>query len=86
VPPVAAILFEYAEPFMPEGKLAVVITRACAITSVRVTVLACAGLDESTTLKVKLVLPLAVGVPEMVPLLVARLRPAGRVPLVMDQV
>ena len=85
MPPVAAIAFEYAEPFMPEGKLAVVITRACAMTSVRVMDLACAGLDESTTLKVKLVLPLAVGVPEMVPVLVARLRPAGRVPLVTDQ-
>jgi hypothetical protein len=86
VPPVAAIVLEYAEPFMPEGKPVVVITRACAMTSLRVMDLACGGLDESTTLKVKLALPLAVGVPEMVPVLAARLRPAGRVPLVMDQV
>ena len=46
----------------------------------------CMGLDESATLKVRLAVPAAVGVPEMVPLAAARLRPAGSVPLVMDQV
>ena len=86
MPPVAAIAFEYAEPFVPEGKLVVVITTACATTRVRVMDLACTGLDESATLKVKLLVPLAVGVPEMVPVLAPRLRPAGRVPLVTDQV
>jgi hypothetical protein len=50
-----------------------------------VTDFVCTGLDESATLKVKLVLPLAVGVPEMVPVAGARLRPAGSEPLVMDQ-
>ena len=56
------------------------------ITSESVTDLVSAGLDESVTLKVKLVLPLTVGVPEIVPLAGARLRPAGSVPLVIDQV
>ena len=36
-------------------------------------------------MNVKLAVPMAVGVPEMVPVL-ANARPAGRVPLVMDQV
>jgi hypothetical protein len=57
-----------------------------ATTSERVIDLACAGLDESATLKVKLAVPLAVGVPEMIPVAGARLSPAGRAPLVMDQV
>jgi hypothetical protein len=46
----------------------------------------CMGLDESVTLKVRLAVPTAVGVPEMVPVAAARLRPAGSVPLVRDQV
>ena len=72
---------------MPEGKLDVVITSAgAAIASERVTDLLCAGLDTSTTLKVRLDVPLPVGVPEIVPLLAAKERPAGRAPLVMDQV
>jgi hypothetical protein len=57
---------------------------AVAMTSERVIDFVCAVLDESTTLKVKLALPLAVGVPEIVPVLLATLRPAGRVPLVID--
>ena len=44
------------------------------------------GLDESATLKVRLEVPLAVGVPEMTPVAGARLSPAGRLPDVMDQV
>jgi hypothetical protein len=72
---------------VPEGKLEVVIARAgAATTSERVTDLFCAGLDTSTTLKVRLEVPLAVGVPEIRPVLAAKARPAGRVPLVMDQV
>ena len=43
-----------------------------------------AGLPLSVTVAVKLKVPEAVGVPEMTPLL-ARLRPPGRLPLVMVQ-
>jgi hypothetical protein len=56
------------------------------IASDRVTDLVCIGLDESATLKVRPAVPTVVGVPEMVPVAGARLRPAGSVPLVMDQV
>jgi hypothetical protein len=63
-------------PLTPEGKDDVVIARATgATTSVRVTDVVCAGLDESVTLKVKLVELLVVGCPEMIPVDAARPRP-----------
>ena len=45
----------------------------------------CAGLPASVTVAVKLVVPLAVGVPEIAPP-GERTSPAGRLPAVMDQV
>ena len=72
---------------MPPGSDDVVIVRVTgATTSDRVTVLVCTGLDESATEKVKLLVPLAVGFPEITPVDAARLSPAGRVPEVRDQV
>lgn len=72
---------------MPEGSDDVVIERAVgATTSDRVTALLCAGLDESTTLKVKLVVLLAVGFPEIIPVDAASPSPDGRVPEVRDHV
>jgi hypothetical protein len=60
----------------------VVIARGTgATTSERVTDLFCAGLDESVAAKVKLVVLVAVGVPERMPVVVEKLRPAGSVPL-----
>ena len=44
------------------------------------------GLDESITAAVKGKLPLVVGVPEINPVLAARLSPIGRLPLAIDQV
>jgi len=71
---------------VPDGKLVVLIVScAVVIASDRVTDLVCTGLDESATLKVRLVVPTAVGVPEIVPDDAAKLSPAGSVPLVMDQ-
>jgi hypothetical protein len=49
-----------------------------ATTSERETDFVCAGLDESMTVKVGLVVLLAVGVPERIPVAGARLRPLGR--------
>jgi hypothetical protein len=88
VPPVAVMAPEYPLLTVPEGSVALIVNAEGvpdAITSESVTDFVCTGLDESATLKVKLVLPLAVGVPEMVPVVGARLRPAGSEPLVMDQ-
>jgi hypothetical protein len=87
VPPVAAIGAEYGTPFVPEVKL-VVVMMSCGIViaSDRVTDLVCTGLDESATLNVRLAVPAVVGVPEIMPVAGARLRPAGSVPFVMDQV
>jgi hypothetical protein len=45
-----------------------------------------AGLPLSVTLAVKLEVPPAVGVPEITPVVAARVRPAGRLPDVIDQV
>jgi hypothetical protein len=89
VPPVAARPVEYAEPWVPEGRLDVVIARAvaAAVTAIeRLTDLVCAGFPASVTVAVKLEVPLAVGVPEISPEDEARLSPAGRLPDVIDQV
>ena len=47
--------------------------------------LVCTGLEESVTVAVTFTVAAAVGVPEMMPVLVARVRPDGRLPEVMDQ-
>jgi hypothetical protein len=44
------------------------------------------GVSESVAVTVKLVGPVAVGVPEMTPVLAFRVRPAGRLPTVTAQV
>jgi hypothetical protein len=46
----------------------------------------CAGLPLSVTVAVKLDVPVAVGVPEITPVVAARVNPAGRAPEVMLQV
>jgi hypothetical protein len=51
-----------------------------------VTDFVCTGLPESATVAVKLDVPLAVGVPETIPVVADRVRPAGRLPEVTDQV
>lgn len=52
----------------------------------KVTVAVCAVLAESLTITVTLKLPLAVGVPETMPVVAPRESPAGRLPPVIDQV
>jgi hypothetical protein len=44
------------------------------------------GLAESVSWSVKLLVPMAVGVPEITPVLEFRVSPAGSEPLMMDQV
>jgi len=46
----------------------------------------CVELSESLTSTVKLAVPLAVVVPEMTPVPVARFKPDGRLPEVIDHV
>ena len=46
----------------------------------------CAGLLLSVTLAVKLKTPLTVGVPEIPPVVGAKVSPFGRLPAVIDQV
>jgi hypothetical protein len=89
VPPLAVSGFEYAVPAAPEGSDddVVIASTGGATTSDRVTDLAvCCGLDESVTEKVKLLVPIAVGVPEITPVDAAKLSPAGRVPEASVQV
>lgn len=47
--------------------------------------LVCAGFSASVTVAVKLAVPLAVGVPEMIPVAGTRVSPAGRLPVVIAQ-
>ena len=48
-------------------------------------VLVSAGLPESVTFTVKLLVPVAVGVPEIKPVVEVSVKPAGRLPVVIDQ-
>jgi hypothetical protein len=87
VPPFACSTVEYCELTVPEGRLEVVIARPVGETTIdNVTDFVCAGLSESATDAVKLAVPLAVGVPEIRPVDVFRLRPAGRLPETKDHV
>ena len=76
--------------FVPAGTLEEVIASpggaGAAMTIERETDLVCAGLPASVTVTVKLAVPVAVGVPEIRPVDVDMLSPAGRLPLAMDQV
>ena len=56
------------------------------ITMLRLAVaLRAVGVSESVTLTVKLEVPVTVGVPEIRPVLVLRLRPDGKLPTLIDQ-
>jgi hypothetical protein len=68
---------EYAVFTVPAESEAEMVN-AGATTIERASDLVCAGMDESVTVKVGLVGPLAVGVPEMTPVLESRLRPVRR--------
>jgi hypothetical protein len=52
----------------------------------RATDLVCAGLLASVTVAVKAEVPVAVGVPEIKPLFADKVSPAGRLPVVTNQV
>lgn len=66
---------------VPEGRADVEIASVTGVMTMESwTDLVCAGFSASATLAVKLKVPLAVGDPEMIPVLAARLRPAGRLP------
>jgi hypothetical protein len=81
VPPVADIWLEYAMLAVPETSEAEIVNAGGATTSERLlTDLVCAGLDESVTVKDRLVVPLAVGVPEIKPVDEFRLSQEGRLP------
>ena len=62
----------------------VIVNRFGAITMVIADDLVCTGLPLSLTATVKFDVPLAVGVPEMTPVVAVRVNPAGRPPDVID--
>ena len=72
---------------VPEDRVDVVIASGeGAMTSDKVADLVWAGFAESATATVKLAVPMAVGVPEIRPVDVLKLRPAGRLPEMKDHV
>jgi hypothetical protein len=86
LPPAAVIGAEYATPSVPVGNVPVVIVSGAeAMTNEIVADLVCTGLEESVTVAVTFTVMAAVGVPEIVPVPVASVSPAGRFPDVMDQ-
>jgi hypothetical protein len=88
VPPVADRGLEYAVLAVPAGSDAEIVKAegaGAAMTIERATDLVWAGLPPSATVTVKFVVPVAVGVPEIKPVVREMLSPAGRLPTVMDQ-
>jgi hypothetical protein len=73
-------------PFVAPGKLDVemVSGAGAAITIESLSVVVSAGLPESVTFTVKLLVPVALGVPEIRPVAEVSVKPAGRLPVVMD--
>jgi hypothetical protein len=68
----------------PAGNVVVVTDKAGFTTMLRLAVAVFAvGVSESVTVTVKFVVPEAVGVPEMTPVAALRVRPAGKLPLVI---
>lgn len=71
---------------MAEGTEEVLRVRDVAVTAIdSVTDLVCAGFSASVTVAVKPAVPLAVGVPEMIPVAGTSVSPAGRLPVEIDQ-
>ena len=77
----------YALPTVPLGNGDVVVIESAGLTVMLSCLLAvCAGWLESLTCTVKFVVPVAVGVPVIAPVLAFSCNPAGReVPLMSDQ-
>ena len=72
---------------VPESRVEEVIVRETGATTIEVVAdFFCTGLPLSVTVAVKLDIPVAVGVPEIAPVVADRVRPAGRLPEVTDQV
>ena len=88
VPPFACSDCEYAPPTVTvdDGVNAVIVSGVAATTTVMETDCVCAGLPLSRTLAVKVDTPLAVTVPEIVPVEGDRERPAGNWPDEIDHV
>jgi hypothetical protein len=72
-------------PTVPPGRELVVTESGVTIAIERLAVAVRVGLLESVAFTVKLEVPAVVGVPEMTPVPAARLKPAGNVPVVTDQ-
>jgi len=78
-PPVAATVVEYAAPAAPFGSDAVVIEGAAAIAIARFAdAVRCVGEVESVTVMAAVLVPDALGVPEICPVLLLIPRPAGK--------
>jgi hypothetical protein len=77
-------------PAVPEGSVPLVMVSGWAAVGATVNEttadLLRTGLDESFTAAVMGKLPLVVGVPEINPVLAARLSPMGKLPVAIDQV
>jgi hypothetical protein len=84
VPPVEATVFEYATPAVAPGKDVVVMESGGAIVIERG--FESEALAASTTPMVKFEVPAADGVPEIAPVALLRLSPAGSAPALMDHV
>jgi len=87
VPPVDCRVSEYELPLVADGSAEVVMARVAEAMVMEVaTDFVWTGLPLSLTDAVKLKVPPAVGVPEITPVVGARVSPAGRLPEVIDQV
>lgn len=78
-PPVKFTVAEYGTPALAAGRVVVVMVNGAIMVIVKPCVAVTAGLSLSATLAVKVLVPVAVGVPEMTPAVLMD-KPAGSAP------
>ena len=78
-PPVKLTAPEYGTPAFAAGRVVLVIVNGAIVVTVKLCVAVTAGLSLSATLAVKVLLPVAVGVPEITPAALKE-SPAGKEP------
>ena len=78
-PPVNATVAEYGTPAFADGSVVVVIVKGAIVITVKLCVAVTAGVSLSPTFTVNVLVPVAVGVPEITPAALKE-KPAGKEP------
>lgn len=85
VPPLVVMVWLYAVPALPLGRVVVVILNGGLMVMLKAWFTLCGGVPESFAVTVNFAVPAVVGVPEIAPELF-KFNPAGKLPVVTVQV